>query len=43
MSSNFAELKLPLDGNEVKIWVGCEPVGADDPMPKLTFYLPQEH
>ena len=41
--SNFAELKLRIGGNEVTIWVGCEPFSIDDPMPKLTFYLPEEH
>jgi hypothetical protein len=40
---DFAELKLPIGGNEVTIWVGCEPFGPDDRMLKLTFYLPFEH
>lgn len=42
-ASDVTELKLQIDGSQVTIWVGCEPFGADDPTPKLTFYLPQEH
>jgi hypothetical protein len=42
-SSDFAELKLYIGSSQVTIWVGCEPFGADDPTPKLTFYLPEEH
>ena len=42
-SSHFTELKLQIGGNQVTIWVGCEPFGAEDPTSKLTFYLPEEH
>jgi hypothetical protein len=41
--SDFAELKLRIGDNDVTIWIGCEPFGPGDPMPKLTFYLPEEH
>ena len=42
-SGNITELDLLIGGDQVTIWVGCEPFGSDDPMPKLTFYLPEEH
>lgn len=42
-TGDFAELYLRISGKEVTIWVGCEPFGIDDPTPKLTFYLPEEH
>jgi hypothetical protein len=42
-SSDFTELKLQIGSSQVTIWVGCEPFGAADPTPKLTFYLPEEH
>lgn len=42
-ASDFTALTLKIGDDEVMIWVGCEPFGADDPTPKLTFYLPEEH
>lgn len=42
-SGDFTELKLLLGVGQVTIWVGCEPFGSEDPTPKLTFYLPEEH
>jgi hypothetical protein len=42
-SAEFTELKLRIGDSQVTIWVGCEPFGVDDPTPKLTFYLPEEH
>ena len=41
--TDFTELTVKSGDREVRIWVGCEPFGADDPTPKLTFYLPEEH
>jgi hypothetical protein len=40
---DFTELTVKIGDREVRIWVGCEPFGADDPTPKLTFFLPQEY
>ena len=42
-SSDFTELKLQIGSSPLTIWVGCEPFGVEDPTPKLTFYLPEEH
>lgn len=42
-SNDFTELKLPIGGNQVTIWVSCEPFGTDNPTPKLVFYPPEEH
>lgn len=41
--SDFTELTIKSGNSEVTVWVGCEPFGADDPTPKITFYLPSEH
>jgi hypothetical protein len=41
-SADLIELECPMGGSQVIIWVGCEPFGVEDPMPKLTFYLPEE-
>jgi hypothetical protein len=42
-AADFTELKCQISGSQVTIWIGCEPFGVDDPTPKLTFYLPEEH
>ena len=42
-SSDLSELTIQIGDREVRIWVGCEPFGADDPAAKVTFYLPEEH
>ena len=42
-SSDLSELAIQIGDHEVRIWVGCEPFGSEDPTPKLTFYLPEEH
>jgi hypothetical protein len=42
-SIDLSQLTLQIGGNDVTIWVGCEPFGANDPTPKLTFHLPEEH
>lgn len=42
-ASDLTELRLHIGESQLAIWVGCEPFGAEDPTPKLTFYLPEEH
>jgi hypothetical protein len=42
-STDLTELKLQIGDSQLTIWVGCEPFGEEDPTPKLTFYLPEEH
>ena len=42
-SSDLSELAIQIGNREVRIWVGCESFEADDPTPKLTFFLPEEY